>query len=268
MKLGKGIVFILTLLLLLTPLVANAEIDPSIKKLDNISDEALQMVKIYRYEDAEKLLEHFEGEFIKTTRKGHVFSMDELRIVTTAHEAALKAVVAESSTMDHEERIHKVTRFRLVMDALQSMHQPLWTEMEEPIMTVFNGMRSAAYNGDDENFYANLDSFLSMYEVIYPSLRIDVTAERIQQLNARVTYIDQYRPEILSETTSQAELDALEADLMNIFDDMTEDETDPSLWWVIISTGSIIIMTLSYVGWKKYQAEMERRKNRMKERRN
>ena len=25
---------------------------------------------------------------------------------------------------------------------------------------------------------------------------------------------------------------------------MDEDEADPSLWWVIISTGSIIIMTL------------------------
>jgi len=268
MKPGKGIVLLLSLLLLFTPVVANAEIDPSIKKLDDISDEALQMVKIYRYEDAQKLLEHFEGEFIKTTRRGHLFSMDELRIVTTAHEAALKAAAAESTTMDHEERIHKVTRFRLVMDALQSMHQPLWTEMEEPIMTVFNGMKSAAYNGNNEDFYSNLDSFLSLYEVIYPSLKVDVTADRIQQLNARVTYIDQYRPDILNQPTSQAQLDALEADLMNIFDDMTEDEADPSLWWVIISTGSIIIMTLSFVGWKKYQAEMERRRNRMKERKN
>lgn len=266
MKPRKVIVLILSLLLLLTPVVANAEIDPSIKKLDDISDEALNMVKIYRYEDAKKLLEHFEGEFIKATGKGHLFTMDELRIVTTAHDAALEAV--ENTDTEHEERIHKVTRFRLVMDALQSMHQPLWTEMEEPIMTVFNGMRDAVYKGDNEDFYSNLDSFLSLYEVIYPSLKIDVTPQRIQQLNARVTYIDQYRPEVLTEMSSQAQLEALEADLMNIFDDMTEDEADPSLWWVIISTGSIIILTLSYVGWKKYQAERQRRKNRMKERKN
>ncbi len=228
MKPRKVIVLILSLLLLLTPVVANAEIDPSIKKLDDISDEALKMVKIY--------------------------------------DAAPAPV--ENTDTEHEERIHKVTRFRLVMDALQSMHQPLWTEMEEPIMTVFNGMRDAVYKGDNEDFYSNLDSFLSLYEVIYPSLKIDVTPQRIQQLNARVTYIDQYRPEVLTEMSSQAQLEALEADLMNIFDDMTEDEADPSLWWVIISTGSIIILTLSYVGWKKYQAERQRRKNRMKERKN
>ena len=43
---------------------------------------------------------------------------------------------------------------------------------------------------------------------------------------------------------------------------MDEDEADPSLWWVIISTGSIIILTLSYVGWRKYQGEKEIRKPR------
>lgn len=266
MKPSKIIVLLLSLLLLITPVVANADIEPSIKRLDNISDEALQMVKINRYEDARKMLEHFEEEFIKVTGEVYSFSMDELRIVSTAHDEALEATA--SSTMGHEERLYKVTRFRLVIDALQSIHQPLWTEMEEPIMTVFNGMKDAVYNGDNEDFNSNLNSFLSLYHVIYPSLKIDVTPERIQQINARVNYIDNYRPEVLSKTASQEELDALEADLKKIFDDMSEDEADPSLWWVIISTGSIIILTLSYVGWQKYRADLERRKNRLKERKN
>ncbi|MCM3586518.1 sporulation protein YpjB [Mesobacillus maritimus] len=266
MKPRKGILLFLTLLLLLVPVVANAAIEPSIKKLDDISDQALQMVKVYRYEDAEKLLTHFETEFLKETAKGHMYSMDELRIVTTAHDEALKAM--NSSTMAHEEKIHKVTRFRLVVDALQSIHQPLWTEMESPIMTVFNDMKDAVHNGNHEDFQVNLDSFLSLYEVIYPSLRVDVTPATIQQLNARVNYLDHYSPNMFTETTGQEELEALEADLKKLFDDMTEDESDPSLWWVIISTGSIIIMTLSYVGWKKYRAEIERRKNRLKERKN
>ena len=48
--------------------------------------------------------------------------------------------------------------------------------------------------------------------------------------------------------------------LQTIFEGLTEDEADPSLWWVIISTGSIIILTLSYVGWRKYKGERERSK--------
>lgn len=42
---------------------------------------------------------------------------------------------------------------------------------------------------------------------------------------------------------------------------MDEDEADPSLWWVIISTGSIIIATLSYVGWRKYNGDKEMKKD-------
>jgi len=47
-------------------------------------------------------------------------------------------------------------------------------------------------------------------------------------------------------------------DLKNLFENMDEDEADPSLWWVIISTGSIIILTLSYVGWRKYKGDREK----------
>jgi sporulation protein YpjB len=257
---------IVSVFLLLTPLAAYAEQAPSVRKLDNISDEALQMVRIHRYEEAKRLLKHFEGEFLSEPGNGYFFSMDELRILTNAYDEAVEA--AASATMEHKERLDKVTKFRLVIDALLSNHQPLWTELEEPIMNVFNGMKEAAENGNKEDYQAHLDSFLSLYHLIYPSLKIDVTPERIHQLNVRVNYIGHYSPEILSAAASQDQLAALEADLKNIFDNMTEDETDPSLWWVIISTGSIIIVTLSYVGWKKYKAERERRRNRLKDRKN
>jgi sporulation protein YpjB len=93
-------------------------------------------------------------------------------------------------------------------------------------------------------------------------MKIDVSAENIQKIDARINFIDEYRSEVVSNVKSQEELEGLEMDLKNLFDNMDEDEADPSLWWVIISTGSIIILTLSYVGWRKYQGEKEIRKNR------
>ena len=65
----------------------------------------------------------------------------------------------------------------------------------------------------------------------------------------------------MTDQQAQLELDALQYDLKNIFENMEEDEADPSLWWVIISTGSIIILTLSYVGWKKYKGDKEAKKS-------
>jgi sporulation protein YpjB len=94
--------------------------------------------------------------------------------------------------------------------------------------------------------------------MIYPSLKVDLSKETMQQLDTRIQYINQYRPEVISDGESQKELDALQNELSTIFDEMGEDDTDPSLWWVIISTGSIIIMTLSYVGWRKYKGDREK----------
>lgn len=257
-------VVLLCFLFFLLPFTIHAKDESSpIDKLEQISDEALQMVKASRYEDADKLLEYFSEQFLRYTMDEHSFTMDELRIVTVAHNDAVEAT--KSTSMNHEERVNRVTKFRLVMDAVTSTHQPLWTEMEGQIMSVFGGMKNAAVSGNNESFQSQLNSFLALYEVIYPSIKLDLNPETVQKLDARITYIDHYRPRVLAEASSQKELEVLESDLKGIFDEMSEDDADPSLWWVIITTGSIIILTLSYVGWRKYKGhkEKEREKNRM-----
>lgn len=126
------------------------------------------------------------------------------------------------------------------------------------MMNSFQQTKNAAINQDTITFNSQLNLFLSQYEMIYPSLKVDLSKETMQQLDTRIQYINQYRPEVISDGESQKELDALQNELTSIFDDMGEDDADPSLWWVIISTGSIIIMTLSYVGWRKYKGDREK----------
>ena len=164
--------------------------------------------------------------------------------------------------MEYEERVQRLTKFRLVVDAIATSHQPLWTEMKNQILTAFQEAREAASTGDTAHFHSNFNHFMSLYNVIYPSMKVDVSAENIQRIDARINFIDEYRSEVVNNVKSQQELEGLEMDLKNLFENMDEDEADPSLWWVIISTGSIIILTLSYVGWRKYQGEKDMRKNR------
>lgn len=239
------------------PIVAEQYSSP-IDQLSHMSDEALQLTKSQRYEDAKKILDIFSDKFSTAALRDQSFTMDEVRIVTIAHNEAVEAMT--NAEMDDDERINKVTKFRLVIDAISSTKEPLWTEMREPILDVFNEAKEAALNGQETEFYTKLNSFLSLYDMIYPSMKIDVPAERIQKLDTRVRFVDQYRTEILTKQNASQELFALETDLQTIFEDVIEDEADPSLWWVIISTGSIIVLTLSYVGWRKFKGERERRK--------
>ncbi|WP_147533773.1 sporulation protein YpjB [Bacillus marasmi] len=258
MKVKLLIVYIAVFLM--STITANAEPPSTIAPLDNISDEALEMVKLHRYEDAEKLLQYFSHQYLANIEKEALFSKDDLRIITVAFQDALEAT--RNNDIPHAEKMNRVTTFRLVIDAISSGQQPLWTEMEEPIMSVFKNAKEAAHSGDNENFHESFNSFLTLYNMIYPSLKIDIPKQQIQSLDAKVSYIDHYRPKVLSHSDNQQELDEVGSDLQSIFDNRQEDEADPSLWWVIISTGSIIILTLSYVGWRKYQGDREQEKNR------
>lgn len=259
----KGKWLILFIALIILPAWSAFEKPTStIIKIDHISDEALQMVKLQRYDDAKKLLQYFSEQFLASRENETELSVNDLRIISAAHSEALEAMTRPE--IPHNEKMNRVTKFRLVIDAVTSGHQPLWTEMEDPIMTVFQNVRKAADSGDNVNFHSNLNSFLSLYSMIHPSLIIDIPKERVQSLDAKVSFVDHYRPKVLTEAENQQELEALGKELQNIFDEMTEDEADPSLWWVMISTGSIIILTLSYVGWRKYKGSKEQEQNRPK----
>jgi sporulation protein YpjB len=257
LKLRQFLLF--AMILLLIPISVNAQTQSGIERLDDISDEALQMVKFHRYEDAKKLLDYFSNQFKAVTGTEQQLTLDEVRIITTSHDEAMAAAV--SPDMKHEERINKLTKFRLVIDAISTSHQPLWTEMEDQIMMAFHQAQEAAVNGDSAHFHSKFNTFLSLYNVIYPSMKIDVPVENIQRLDARIKFIDEYRSQVLTDIEGQQELDNLGQDLTNLFSNIEDDEADPSLWWVIISTGSIIIATLSYVGWRKYNGEKDMRKD-------
>lgn len=255
-----NVLILLIAFFLMFNLSAYAEPTSTNASFDNITDEALQMVKLYRYDDAEKLLMYFSDQYLSSVEKDKLFSKDQLRILSIAYQDALEAT--KNKNIPHDEIMNRVTTFRLVLDAISTGQQPLWTEMEEPIMTVFKNAKEAAHSGNNENFHENFNHFLALYNVIYPSLKIDIPKEQIQSLDAKVSYIDQYRPKVLSNSQNQQELETVGKDLQSIFDGMTEDETDPSLWWVMISTGSIIILTLSYVGWRKYKGDREQERSR------
>lgn len=235
----------------------------SLNQLDALSDRALEMTKLERYEDSEKMLTYFSNLFMQITAEESIFNMDELRIITVAHNEALDAIQDEK--LKNSEKVKSVTKFRLVIDAIKSTHQPLWTNMESSMMETFNQTKEAALQQNSEKFQKELTILLTQYDMIYPSLKVDLSSETIQQLDTRVHFINQSRINLMTDQQAQLELDALQYDLKNIFENMEEDEADPSLWWVIISTGSIIILTLSYVGWKKYKGDKEAKKSPKKQ---
>lgn len=257
MKISR-IICIICFLFLIHPIsILAASTEENWEKLDRISDQALQMVKQERYKDAKQLLTHFSNEFLRLNQREQPFSMDELRIITITHNSAAEAV--NSTSLSFEDKVNRVTQFRLVIDAMRSEHQPMWTEMEDSIMTTFGQMKDTVEEGDPEAYNQLLTIFLSKYNMIHPSITVDITPEDVQKIDSHIAFLDTYRNEELKATTRMQQLDQMELDLKNLFERMTEDDADPSLIWVMISTGSAIILTLIYVGWRKYKGDKQKR---------
>ncbi|HWO78477.1 MAG TPA: sporulation protein YpjB [Bacillus sp. (in: firmicutes)] len=228
-----------------------------LESLSNLSEKALQLTKAGHYNRAESIMEQFSEQFQQVSSQ-MVFTMDQVQVITIAEQEARNALA--NSELSKDDKVSSMVKFRLVLDALVSNHQPLWTQMEDSILGIYNEAVGAAHAKDIDKFHMLYNSFLSQYNLIYPSLKLDVPAEAVLKVDARIQYIDEYRPELVNDPNGIKELEALAQDLQQLFEQSEEDEADPSLWWVITTTGSIIILTLSYVGFRKYKGGQEKQR--------
>ncbi|HHY73187.1 MAG TPA: sporulation protein YpjB [Bacillus bacterium] len=220
-------------------------------KLDKLTNHALMLTKQEKYAEAKKMLEQFSAQFIKIYPKEKQVTMNDLRVLSISTDEAIKALT--SISLDHAERVRKVTRLHLAIDALHSEYQPLWKEMEKPIIKSFQNMKDAALENDREQFKQQLTAFTDNIDTIYPSLVIALDPDDISRLDSHIRFLETYAR--VTSKNKEDHLKIMEKDVYNIFGKTITDETDPSFMWVMITTGSIILGALFYVAIKKYRAE-------------
>lgn len=257
----KKIVLIICFVFLVFSTSVHAEKDLDEKEwrnLNHTADKILQLVKEEKYSDAKQLMDFFSKQFLAIRYDNKDLSMTHLRLITTTYEKAMGAVTSTGAS--HEERVVSVSEFRLVIDAVVSEHHPLWKNTETQVMNYFAKMREAISSEDHDAFGHHLNGFLRRYSMIRPAIMIDLQPHQFQRIDSHVKYVERYRSTITHDETKSKHLKIMEDDFGKLFKGFEEDQADPSLWWVIFSIGGTILLSLSYVGFKKYKAE----KNKVK----
>ncbi|MRX70979.1 sporulation protein YpjB [Bacillus lacus] len=228
--------------------------------LNKLSDTAYQLAKQNKFTESAEILKYFEQEIQKMPELGESMPKEHFRTISISQQHALEAMSSGGARED--EKVRAVTQFRLLVDALGSQYDPLWSSFEEPVMTVLQDLKRCAERGDTLSFQYSWSKFAGIYNMIYPSVVVDVHPQEIKRMDAHISVVEDSLFFSLPATARTKQLLVMEEDLKTIFERAHKDEADPSLLWVIISTGSIIISTLTYVGWRKYRAETERRNQR------
>ncbi len=224
-----------------------------IEKLDHLADQTLQMTKLGRFSDAKQILALFISDFSEVSRKSDALTNEE--IMTIKHAEHDAETVFKSEDVSSDQISNKVTSFRLVVDAVQRDGTPLWTQMKDPIFASILRAEKAIEDNDLTVFNQQVSQLVAQYEMISPSLEIDLPDPELKALHEEVQFVDEYRGQVFLEKGSQDELEKLRTEFDQIFREMEHTRSEPSILWVIVATSSIIVATLSYVGWRKYKAE-------------
>ncbi|OHR74567.1 hypothetical protein HMPREF3291_17485 [Bacillus sp. HMSC76G11] len=224
--------------------------------LNKLTDTALQLSKQNRFEESRKLIDYFQREFEESVKGDGGISATDIRTISASQQTAAKML--QENGITHDEKVRALIQLRLVVDAAASEHQPLWSSMEEPVMSAFSQVKGDVESGDHQSFQQNWAEFVSLYETVYPSMMMDLDSEQLKRMDAHRSVVEDAIFTQIPVESQVNQLALMEEELQDLFNRVKEDEADPSLWWVMISTGSIIFMSLTYTGWRKYRGEKEK----------
>ncbi|MEC0714182.1 sporulation protein YpjB [Bacillus haynesii] len=237
----------------------------ALQELTELSDTVFQLTRQSQYEEAVQILQYFEKRLKAAEKDGteEMMTGSEIRQVSLAYHDTLKRL--ESEEVAQQEKFKAAAQFRMLMDAIESDHDPLWSSLKKPIMDSFSALKAGVQKEDNLTFREKWNHFLSLYDTIYPSLTIDVSPKQLKSVSNHIAVVENGGFLQMTESSKLERLTLLEKDLEDVFDQVEEDDADPSLLWVILTTGSIILSTLTYVGFRKYKAEEDRRRKREKD---
>ncbi|WP_280768205.1 sporulation protein YpjB [Salipaludibacillus daqingensis] len=256
---------ILTMMLLLIVFTgasnAYGEEEKHWSELNQKSDTILQYVKQHHYDEAAEMLDHFGELFLKIDRTKYELTMNELQVITSTYDEAVHAV--KSASLSHRERIFHAYQLRLLMDIYVNEDDPLWLKLKEPMLSSLNELLTSK-QGTTELSVKKVNHFLSYYETAKPTWKVSLSPQRLQRIDSQIEYLKKMMDEgDVSQQEWDQHMERIEKELLVIFaGEGTEKESDPSLYWLIITISGAIFSSLSYVGWKKYRAQQAERLKR------
>ncbi|MGI1833510.1 sporulation protein YpjB [Bacillus altitudinis] len=258
----KSIAMILLLFLVLHPAAAKGEETTAAKalqELTELSDSIFQLTRQAKYDEALQVALYAEKTFKAENWRG-TLTNTQVRQITLGYQDIIKGLPQED--LNEREKLRYASQFRMLLDAIQSNSEPLWGSLEKPIMESFPTLKKEVKDPESTTFYETWNELVSLYDMIYPSLTIDISPEKLQTIKQHMEVIEQGEFLKASSGTKLERLTKLEEDLSSVFANVDQDEADPSLLWVILTTGSMILLTLTYVGFRKYRAEKEKKQKR------
>ncbi|WP_240375571.1 sporulation protein YpjB [Bacillus piscicola] len=217
-----------------------------------------ELVKEGRYEEAKQIHQGIEEKFPAVPFHKYGLKANQLSELLRTLERAGEAVT--SVGLEHEERLQDVQAFRLAVDAVVSENHPLWKKYGEQLIPVIENIEDHLVNNKQEAARQSFQEWQRHFEVIRSAVYIS-EEDRYLPFMSYIRYLEEQSDWLQGE--DQKELNKFKAMFKELlYGESKRSAIDPSVWIVIGMIGSVILLSLTYAGWKKYHGEKEKQQLR------
>ncbi|WP_079709688.1 sporulation protein YpjB [Paraliobacillus ryukyuensis] len=136
----------------------------------------------------------------------------------------------------------------IALDAIKQHDDPLWMKSKQALD---KSLQSVIETGNYSS--ERLEDILTHWQMLQPALQIVLSEEDFSALNEAFSQLNVESVNAVQNTKAVFKQSQL-------IDVQTTTQGDPlSFYWIILMVGGAIIVTLSYVAWRKYKAEKKRK---------
>ncbi|RSL33445.1 hypothetical protein D7Z54_10795 [Salibacterium salarium] len=210
-----------------------------------------------QYDEAKKIHNWLVERFPEVSFDDYNMNTHQLSELFRSFDRAGEAVTR--AELDERTRLQYIVAFRLAVDATISEDNPLWKKSGERLLLMLEDIDQKVQNGEKEEAIQAFREWQYQFEIIRPAM---YTGMREQVYLPLISYIRHLGNEDWIENNGQQSLEKLHALFQDVMNNEETSNVDPSLWSLILSIGSVLFVSLTYAGWKKYKGEKERHQMR------
>lgn len=248
---------ILSLCLTFFPLYVHAESNTSpTQKITKLANQIYESISEQHLEIAMSELDDFRTAWEEMSIKDKNISPVAMRSIQVSEEKLTNQLENNAS----EKIINETSvEFRLAVDALVNSQHPLWLGMKDKALGAFNKVEQDVTTGKARAFQIDLNHFIDVYQMIYPSMTIDIKPDVLKNLDFKINHLINNRATIIQDqSTHVPHLKEIHDELSQVFG--VAEETGgvihaPKILTPSLFIGGLVAFTLLYVVWKKYRGE-------------
>jgi sporulation protein YpjB len=249
--------------LLILPVLAQAsdhladEKLTSWNQLNTLAEETLFLVRKEEFEAARKRINQLSTSILQLEIIEHVQSIEQAQVILATLVDAKQALTAITINPQQVER--QVLRMRLTLDAVSHKQQPLWLHYYTRISQQLFEAETALEQENRDQFHNRLNLLAAEYEMIRPAIIISHGTKLAVQIDSLLNFMLNNRAELWNnKQQATQQLKQLEQFFKKAFYQHNE-ELMNSFLLLLMAFTVLICSVLSYVGWRKYQAEHEQK---------